>query len=79
MTEKTLNSTVVIWHEPGELDRKSTATLLIEYWPNYFRDHSAIAAAIIDKDSLLVEGSWVHFDHLIRFSILDLGEKQSNG
>lgn len=71
MKEQTLNPTVVIWHESSKLDRSDTRTLLIEYWPNYSRDEPAIAAAVIDKDSLLVEGNWVHFDHLIRFAVLE--------
>lgn len=71
MSTKTLKPTVVIWHESSELDQKSTKTLLVEYWPNYSRDEPAIAAAVIDKDSLLVEGNWVHFDHLIRFAELE--------
>lgn len=74
MNEKTLNSTVVIWHESSELDRKSTETLLIEYYPSYQRDYTAIAAAVINRGALLVNESWIHFDHLLRFAILDLGE-----
>ena len=76
MSTKTLKPTAVKWHEPGKLDRESTKTLLVEYYPSYQRDYTAFATAIIDKGSLLVEGHWVHFDHLLRFAILDLGEKE---
>ena len=71
MSTKTLNPTVVTWHESSKLDRKSTKTLLVEYWPSYQRDYTAIATAVIDHEALLVEGNWVHFDHLIRFTELE--------
>ena len=72
MKQQTLKPTLVIWHESSKLNQESTKTLLVEYWPNYSRDESAIAAAVIDKGALLVqEGCWVHFDHLIRFTELE--------
>lgn len=72
MNTKELEPTSVIWHESSKLNQGSTKTLLIEYYPSYQRDYTAFATAVIDRGALLVEGSWVHFDHLIRFAELDL-------